>query len=83
MGGIAAPRYGTTRQDLQLWQDSSLGDCGQFDLIHLENDKVAFKTCAGKYITPGNDTWSGLEWSVIAETIEVKDWEKFTLEQQR
>jgi signal transduction histidine kinase len=80
---VTAPKRGIERSDWVLWQDSGLGDCGQFDLVKLADGKVAFKTCAGKYFTPGNDTWPGLEWSVVAETDQLQGWEEFTLQTQR
>jgi hypothetical protein len=80
---VTAPRRGIERSDWVLWQDSGLGDCGQFTVHDQGSTGVAFETCVGNFFTAGNDTWSGLEWLVVAETKEIKDWERFTLEPQR
>jgi signal transduction histidine kinase len=66
-----------------LGQEPDLGNCEQFELVP-EGDKVAFKTCAGMVLTAGDDGWNpGMEWSVVAETDKIQDWEKFKLEPQR
>jgi signal transduction histidine kinase len=86
---VTAPSKGAERSDWVLWHDSGLSDCGQFEMLDLPDDpartgnKVAFKTCADRYFTPGNDTWPGLEWSVVAETDKIQAWEEFTLLPQR
>jgi hypothetical protein len=77
---VTAPRSGSTRADWQVWQDSAAGDCGQFILEPYEKG-VALKTCAGKYLTAGDDSWAPpLQWSVVAETDKVDKWEVFTME---
>jgi hypothetical protein len=80
---ITAPDSGDTRQDWILSQESKLGDCGQFDLYELGNDEVSFKTYAGRFFTAGvadDAGWEGeLAWSVVAETVVLMDWERFTL----
>jgi hypothetical protein len=79
---VTAPRSGSTRADWQVWQDSAAGDCGQFTPEHYGKG-VAFKTCAGKYLTAGDDSWPPpLQWSVVAETDKVDKWEVFTMEYQ-
>ncbi|MBC8252621.1 MAG: hypothetical protein H8E35_01160 [Ardenticatenia bacterium] len=83
---VTAPRRGTTRFDWEVWQESGLGDCGQFVRQKLGEDRVAFITCAGKYLTAGNDGpgWEPpLQWAIVAETSELKDWEIFTVLRQR
>jgi signal transduction histidine kinase len=81
---VTAPKRGNQRSDLAIWQDSGLGECGQFDLVELANGKVAFKTCAGMVFTAGDGGWDpGLQWLVVAETKDIRDWEKFTLQPQR
>jgi hypothetical protein len=81
---VTAPRRGIERSDLALWQDSGLGDCGQFDLVELANGKVAFRTCTGKVFTAGDGGWDpALQWLVVAETKDIRDWEEFTLQPQR
>jgi hypothetical protein len=80
---ITAPRTGTERQDWMLGQESGLGPCGQFDLYELGSDRVAFKTCAKKFFTAGDGNWPPLsQWSVVAETDILLDWEIFTVLQQ-
>jgi len=80
---VTAPRRGSGRSDLALWQDSGLGDCGQFEVVELANGQVAFKTCAGMVFTAGDGGWGpGLQWLVVAETKDIRDWEKFTLQPQ-
>jgi hypothetical protein len=77
---VTAPRRGTTRWDWALWQESGLGDCGQFILHDLGRDGVAFETCAGKFFSAGDGNWgSGMQWSVVAETDRIEDWERFTV----
>jgi signal transduction histidine kinase len=67
-----------------LGQEPGLGECEQFDLLPLEDDKIAFGTCAGMVVTAGDGGWGPLmEWSVVAERDEIQDWEKFNLESQR
>jgi hypothetical protein len=76
---VYAPRRGTTRWDWQLWQESGLGDCGQFKLHRLQ-DGIAFETCAGNFFTAGDGNWdAGLQWSIVAETDKLDDWEWFTV----
>jgi hypothetical protein len=74
----------------RLWQEARLSDCGLFDLVHLPydperpGDLVAFRTCAGMVVTAGDGNWTGeMQWAVVAETSDMKEWEKFTLEPQR
>ena len=77
---VTAPKSGVARKDWLLWQESELGECGQFDLSNLGNDRVALKTCAGNFFTAGDAFWEpGLEWSIVAETVDIRDWESFTL----
>ncbi len=64
-----------------LGQDPGLGDCEQFKMEEQPDAKVAFKTCADMVVTAADGGWPGdMAWSVVAETNEIKDWEKFTLE---
>jgi hypothetical protein len=82
---VTAPESGTTRADWLLWQESELGDCGQFVPHDLGRDGVAFETCASKFLTAGaaGDGWEGkLAWSVVAETGDIKEWERFTVLQE-
>ena len=80
---VTAPISGTTRLDWMLGQEPGLGRCGQFDLYALGNDRVAFKTCAGNFFTAGDGSWPPpLQWSVVAETDILQDWEIFTVLQQ-
>lgn len=77
---VIAPQTGAQRQDWMLGQASRLSDCGQFDLYELGNDRVAFKTCAGNFFTAGDGDWPPpLQWSVVAETDVLLDWEIFTV----
>lgn len=77
---VTAPRRGSTREDWQLWQDSGLGDCGQFLLIPQAGG-FALQTCAGRYLTAGDGNWpSPLQWSLVAETEQIEAWEIFTME---
>ena len=63
-----------------LGQASELSGCGQFDLYDLGSDRVAFKTCAGNFLTAGDGNWPPpLQWSVVAETDVLLDWEIFTV----
>lgn len=71
----------------KLWQDSRLSECGLFEMGDLLDDPerpgnlVAFRTCAGMYLTAGDGGWPGeMVWSVVAETDNVQDWEKFALQ---
>lgn len=76
----------TAQHDEQwlLGQESSLGDCGQFELIELPNGKVAFRTCVGMVFTAGDGGWPGdMQWAIVAETGGIKEWEEFTLKPQR
>jgi hypothetical protein len=80
---VTAPQNGTTRRDWMLGQESELGNCGQFDLYDLGSDRVAFKTCAKNFFTAGDGNWPPpLQWSVVAETDILQDWEIFTVLQQ-
>jgi hypothetical protein len=77
---VTAPKTGDTRADWLLWQASELGDCGQFVLYDLGGDGVAFETCAERLFTAGDGNWEpGLEWSIVAETDVLDDWECFTV----
>jgi len=77
---VTAPRRGTTRLDWELWQESCLGDCGQFALYDQGGDSVAFETCAGRFVTAGDGNWpAGLAWSLVGETYDALDWERFTV----
>jgi hypothetical protein len=76
---VTAPRRGTQREDWEVWQESGLGDCAQF-VVERHGDGLAFKTCAGRYITAGDGGWPApLQWSLVAETDRVQDWEIFTV----
>jgi hypothetical protein len=77
---VTAPRTGITRQDWLLRQETRLDECGKFTVHDLGNGEFAFETCAGRYFTAGNDSWPGLQWSVVAETKELLDWERFRLQ---
>lgn len=76
---VTAPETGTTELDWMLYQESELGDCAQF-VLHELRDGVAFETCAGRFVTAGDDSWEpGLEWSVVAEAHNILAWELFTV----
>lgn len=78
---ITAPWTGTIREDWLLRQESVLGVCGLFTIHDLGNGEVTFETCAETYFTAGDGGWDpGLQWSVVAETQVLLDWEKFRLE---
>ena len=84
-GFVTVPSSGSTRGDWLVWQDPVLHDCAQFALEPQGNDKYAFMTCAGRYLTAGDagPGWEGsLQWAIVGETFEVNDWEKFTLKPQ-
>lgn len=68
-----------TSRDWQLRQETKLEDCGKFTIHDLGNGEVAIETCAGRFFTAGNDSWPGMQWLIVAETNEIKDWEQFTL----
>jgi hypothetical protein len=77
---VTAPKSGVERKDWLLWQEPELGECGRFELSDLSGDQVALKTCAGNFVTAGDAGWDpGLEWSIVAETADLRDWEIFTL----
>jgi hypothetical protein len=77
---ITAPKTGATRSDWRLWQQPELDDCGQFALYDLGGDKVAVETCAGNLLTAGDGGWPAeLAWAVVAETDDIKDWERFMM----
>ena len=78
---VTAPKTGMDRADWVLRQEISLEDCGKFTVHDLGNGEIAIETCTGRYFTAGDGNWpSGLQWLVVAETKEIKDWEKFTLQ---
>jgi hypothetical protein len=80
---VTAPRRGTTRLDWEVWQESGLGDCGQFVVV-AQGNGFALETCAGKYLTAGDGNWEPpLQWGIVAETDAVQAWEIFTLVPQR
>jgi hypothetical protein len=80
---VTAPITGIERPDWMLGQESELGKCEQFDLYDLGSDRVAFKTCAENFFTAGDGGWPPpLQWSVVAETDILQDWEIFTVLQQ-
>lgn len=84
-GFVTAPDSGSTRADWQVWQDPVLGNCGQFIMESQGNDKYAFKTCAGRYLSAGDAGlgWEGpLQWTIVGERFELKDWEVFTVKPQ-
>jgi hypothetical protein len=77
---VTAPRRGITRWDWMLGQQPEPDDCGQFVLHDLGSDGVALQTCAGRFVTAGDGNWPGeLAWSVVGETDEIKDWERFKM----
>ena len=77
---VTAPKTCATRSDCRLWQESEPGDCGQFVLHDLGRYGVAFETCGEKLFTAGDGNWEpGLEWSIVAETDVLDDWECFTV----
>jgi hypothetical protein len=79
---VTAPKTGATRSDWRLWQDTELSECGQFVLYDLGGGDVAIETCAGKVLTAGDGAWPGeLAWAVVAETDDIKDWERFRMSQ--
>lgn len=78
---ITAPSTGKERADWLLRQESELIECGMFSVVNLGDGKIALLTCAGRYWTAGDWGWEeGLQWSVVAETQILLDWEMFTLE---
>ena len=77
---VTAPKTCATRSDCRLWQESELDDCGRFVLHDLGRYGVAFETCGDKLFTAGDGNWEpGLEWSIVAETDVLDDWECFTV----
>lgn len=78
---VTAPRSGTIRWDWRLRQESNLDDCGKFIAYDVGSGEVAFESCAGKFFTAGNDTWTGMQWFVVAETDNLLAWERFKLQQ--
>lgn len=79
---VTAPLRGSTRQDRMVWQELRPGDCAEFTLEEQSDGKAAFKTCAGKYLTAGNDGagWEPpLAWAIVGETSEQNDWERFSI----
>lgn len=74
---VTAPRRGTSRLDREVWQESGQGDCGQFTL-ERRGDGFALKTCAGKYLTAGDDgrEWP-VPWTIVVENPKVDEWEMF------
>jgi hypothetical protein len=82
---VTAPLRGTSRLDRQAWQESALGDCGQFTREPQSDGRFAIKTCGGKYLTAGDagPGWEPpLQWAVIVENPGVEAWEKFKIEPQ-
>lgn len=80
---VTAPRRGTTRLDRLVWQESGFGDCGQFIVEPQDNGKFALMTCAGKYLTTGDDgpTWP-VPWAIVVQDQSqptVEEWETFTI----
>lgn len=74
---VTAPRTGGVREDWVVWQESELGDCGQF-VLHESSEGVAFETCGGRFLTAGDGGWGpDLSWVIVAETSTVMDWELF------
>jgi len=79
---VTAPETGATRSDWKLWEESELSECGQFVLYDLGGGDVAVETCAGNVLTAGDGNWPGeLAWAVVAETGDIKDWERFKMSQ--
>lgn len=77
---VTAPQTGATRSDLRLWQETELDDCGQFTLHDLGRDGIAIETCTAKLLTAGDGGWPGeLAWAVAAETLDIRDWERFKI----
>lgn len=75
---VTAPTSGETSWDWMLGQDRDPGDCGHFAVHDLGSDGVGLETCAGRYVTAGDGNWQGeLAWSLVGETTEIKDWERF------
>jgi hypothetical protein len=84
---VTAPDTGRSREDWLLRQSAQEAPCGEFLLHHLGDDKVALQTCAEdiRFVTAGSDDryWPGeLQWSLIAETTQIDDWEKFAVLQR-
>ncbi len=82
---VTAPMKGSSRQDRMVWQELRPGDCAEFTLETLSDGRVALKTCAGKYLTAGDDGkgWElPLAWAIVGETGELLEWEKFTIKTQ-
>jgi hypothetical protein len=78
---VTAPQGATSRLDARLAQESQADDRGEFDLYELGNERVAFKTGRAKFFTAGDGDWNppGSEWSVVAETEALDNWEVFTV----
>lgn len=77
---VTAPKTGATRWDWLLGQESELSDCGQFVVHDLGHYRVAFETCAPRFVTAGDGNWpAGLAWSLVGETYDALDWERFTV----
>ena len=78
---ITAPETGIDRSDWLLRQELGLSECGLFNVHDLRNGEFAFETCSGTYFTAGDAGWDpDLQWTVVAETKVLLDWEKFRLE---
>jgi hypothetical protein len=80
---VTAPLTGTTATDWKVTQSPVLGDCGQFVLHVLGHNRVAFETCAGRWLTAVGDTGEpAVVGYVIALTYRMDTWEMFTMQLQ-
>ena len=77
---VTVPRRGTSRLDLEVWQDSGLGDCAYLTVEPHENRDAAFRTCTGKYLTAGDagPEWP-TPWAIVVEADQVRAWEIFKI----
>jgi len=77
---ITSPRVGNKPQDWILQQEAQLDECGKFTVSDEGDGKYAFKTCAERYFTATDNTWGDLSWLIVAQTKDLKDWERFFLQ---
>jgi len=76
-------RYVTAMDGNDNWrlrQEPDLSECGWFTLQHLDRGKVAFETCADRYVTVMNSE-QGRQWVIIAQAFKLDHWEMFVLQQ--
>ena len=66
--------------DWALGQSPELSDCARFIQLDLNNGKVAFETCAGRYVTAMNDEQER-RWTIVAHTFNLDAWEMFILQE--